>query len=341
MAKKKKTDKRDIYLIRTLSYYQLKGGIYNEIITLLMQFRDKYSQERSLPIARFLNDATFITDQCREAQFSYEKFEELFIFYRGIYPSTEFWLLLGVVYVLISEEDSVNNELVEKLDGKLKCHTKLYEPFEKLHRLWKEKAIKTVEVEKEEKAVKEEKAKLLQYIQDLENKNERLTNALTQKDAELVDARKVIKEKDTIIRFMEEDRQVNDNPTLDDVFTFENTLQYIQTRQHYSFCSQIFGMVKDLMMSNRNLVTDDQYNLLSAVEQQMLNRKDDQHVVNINYNFGGLVMQGVIESDEFKELMKSPYLPIGKEPKDIARDMIKLYLKHGRSEEEQSEGGNL
>jgi len=327
----KKIIKKDEYMIRSLSYYQLKGGIYNEIITVLMQLRDNNARERVMTPARIMNEASFVYDQCKDAKSGYGRFKELWGSYTNLYTPKECQLIFSVFYILVAEDEPINIGIIVELGELLKKDAKLFAPFERLFQL--QEAEKDDTEQKIQRACEDRTADFKNRIQELESQNERLTDALADKENELADVRKELKEKDSIIRFMEEDKVEDDEPTLDDVFTFDNTLQYIQTRQHYSFCSQIFGMVKDLMMSNRKLVTDEQFNQLSAVEQQMLMRQDDQHVVNINYNYGGLVLQGLIESEEFKELMKSPSLPIAKEPKEIAMDMIKLYLEHGRSEE--------
>lgn len=61
--KRAKKINRDEYDIRTLSYYQMQGGIYNELITYLTQLRSK-PEHRGMPSpAVLLNEACFHRDR--------------------------------------------------------------------------------------------------------------------------------------------------------------------------------------------------------------------------------------------------------------------------------------
>ena len=64
MAKKRSIDE---YMIRTLSYYQSQGGIYSEIITLLMQLREKKGYRNLIPLpAKVLNAASYYYDEMKD-----------------------------------------------------------------------------------------------------------------------------------------------------------------------------------------------------------------------------------------------------------------------------------
>lgn len=61
MARPKKVHKYD-YTIRTLAYYQQKGGLYNDIITILQNERQNNQRDRLNPPATILNEACYMID---------------------------------------------------------------------------------------------------------------------------------------------------------------------------------------------------------------------------------------------------------------------------------------
>ena len=66
MARPKKVHRYD-YTIRTLAYYQLQGGIFNDIITILQKLRQTCFRDRISSPASILNEATFIVDDSMSA----------------------------------------------------------------------------------------------------------------------------------------------------------------------------------------------------------------------------------------------------------------------------------
>ena len=72
MAKKRSIDE---YMIRTLSYYQSQGGIYSEIITLLMQLREKKGYRNLIPLpAKVLNAASYYyNDSSNPTQYAVDR----------------------------------------------------------------------------------------------------------------------------------------------------------------------------------------------------------------------------------------------------------------------------
>lgn len=66
MARPKKVHRYD-YTIRTLAYYQQQGGIFNDIITILLKLRQTCTRDRIGTPASILNEATFIVDDSKSA----------------------------------------------------------------------------------------------------------------------------------------------------------------------------------------------------------------------------------------------------------------------------------
>ena len=56
---------RDQYMIRTLSYYQAQGGIFNDLITYLTQLRMQPKNRGMAAPAALLNEACFVLDYSR------------------------------------------------------------------------------------------------------------------------------------------------------------------------------------------------------------------------------------------------------------------------------------
>ena len=98
MAKKRSIDE---YMIRTLSYYQSQGGIYSEIITLLMQLREKKGYRNLIPLpAKVLNAASYYYDEMKD----------------GIYviPDSKSRILIASVVVIIAAADN-NEDIRQKM----------------------------------------------------------------------------------------------------------------------------------------------------------------------------------------------------------------------------------
>lgn len=291
---------RSEYSLRTLAYYQKQGGIYSNIITILMKLRDDPATSRVLAPNKVLNEASWLFD-VNEALDDPEKAEVTFMDcwdrYMYEYNPKDRALIKCVCFVLLNYPYKIDaKELCPQMDGVIQPMTlnsiqlcmylekdvladKLFWPkFKHLHnteyltmgldvRPELTEKIHQLEIELVESrfTIEELKAK----IEELENINLAKDAEIRQLNHDLAEARETI-------------ASIPTQSELDSNLTFKRIIDYIKSCQQYKFTNQIFMMMSKFM---RRCATDEEYQLLDETEQYMQAQKSGD-VTNINNNTG-------------------------------------------------------
>lgn len=320
---------RSEYDIRTLSYYQSTGGVYNEIITILSQMR-KDSAYRGLPSpAVILNEASYwwdvIWDTYIEQNGKYEVPAEL-----------NDSLILGVVACLAADNADCRYYLMGQLDDvyyfvrniqAALAGDKKYYPWFKvlieeklgLHKDGLESIQSSVHLEK----VKELTCLLEERERELCEKNdllERQNNIIAEQSSALDTLQNENKCLQTQCAIAESHQY--DGSNFDRLLTVDSILGWIESRHHYNYTEQVFRMLADLKC---DVATAEERVKIKEVEDRMLDKNQVSAVFNQNYAFNSNMMTGMVSN---------PQLPIGVSPADL-QTMFQQFLNQLNNGERQ------
>ena len=286
---------KDEYTIRTLAYYQEKGGVYNDIISVLQRMR----RDRRLTgsIQSYLNDACFMFDAAIHQPEVYiiEKENDPVQPLNGISC-----LVVDCLYAAFAPKSKVLNLLLETHKDKEKEYYRYFKPvidkYINIHvAIEKQDKNDTNNPHKELKRLQEENCKLRNDIKALESQNQSIILMIDEQDLTISS----LKTKD-ISKF-------------DKALTLKYVLDYIKSRRLYNLCDQIIGMLKDMA----RLATDEEYDEIKSVEQQMLDASMPK-VENHNNISNSQVFSGLVNNSSF---------PIGVNPEEIINKALEQYTK--------------
>lgn len=302
MAKKRSIDE---YMIRTLSYYQSQGGIYSEIITLLMQLREKKGYRNLIPLpAKVLNAASYYYDEMKDGN-------------RDLACGTPNILVDSVVTIMAAADN--NKEVKEKMIEVVKNDEKFFPHFTKL-------------LEKLEK--QDDNTDFKAEIESLRAENEKLKSVLMAKDS-LIDIRScslalALQDKDALSAKLEAaekrcliiEQNKNEGNSLDRYFTLDNILKWIEGRKQYIYVDQVFRMLSDM---KDGIATQDESMRIKRLEEDMLAKEQPRNIINNNYAYGSNQMTG---------MLNNPQLPIGMTQEDFQKK-IENWIKNMNHEQQQ------
>lgn len=311
---------RSEYDIRTLSYYQSLGGVYNEIITILSQMR-KDSGYRGLPSpAVILNEASYWWDVIEGIWADNG--------YKYIVPSElKNSLILSVVACLAADNTDCRSYLMGQLDDlyyyvqdiqKMLEGDKQYYPWFKvlieeklgLHKAGLESLQSSVHLEK----VKELTCLLEERERELCEKNdllERQNNIIAEQSSALDSLQNEYKSLQTQCAVAESHQY--DGSNFDRLLTVDSILGWIESRHHYNYTEQVFRMLADLKC---DVATAEERAKIKEVEDRMLDKNQVSAVFNQNFAVNSNMMTGMVSN---------PQLPIGVSPADL-QTMFQQFL---------------
>lgn len=254
---------KEKFSIRTLTYYQEQGGVYNDIITVLTKLRNE-PRHRGLPApVSILNDACYHLAVMEQMfKHSYEDTEK---YLSGIKDN----LLLCVMSILADKEVLHFGPLINYYVNR---NSPFYVKFMPIINR------RPVDSSKESEDLETEK-KVAALEKDLE-----LTKA------QLATANERIKQLES-----EQYRMNTESSKADKQLTWSSILDYIESRKNYDYVKQIFPMLSNIA---GRYATDEEWARMKALEEEMLaNTLPTVH--NHNSISNSNVFQGMMNNPNF------------------------------------------
>lgn len=314
MDKKKSKYKND-YSLRTLAYYQLEGGIYNELITILQRMRIGKGSRKILPPKEILNAATgafdIYMDRCKDEEtntiidYGMEELGwEIYGNLSGLGPlggwdGKNELIALCVLCVLLSQYPVFNETSIPQISDIVK--------------------------KKDETVFKEFEGLIKNNLKDKDAQLESLKNQLAMKDALLREKDEQFAKLISLNYFRERrkdfwQRYSEKSSGIDSVLSLDAILKWVSNRQHYTLTDQVFVMLKEL---SRKVATDEEYNKICSLENDMLAKHKPQTIVNNNMGIGSNILTG---------LTQNPMMPMGFTPDQLVQKFIEFINNGARRE---------
>lgn len=289
---RKKQD-RDTYKIRTLSYYQQEGGIYNDLITVLTNLRaDANIRLRMAPV-KVLNEACRICDAVNTSvDVNITKDLNYWWDTLGRAGNIERLVIFSTMYILSTEDSHFNLDLTVELKKRLRDDNIIFPSFIAIPHdqryLMSEPYIDEVEKQLndyrkqlEERDCEINRLKREKYddaalhFEEENNALKKMYSELAmesmQKEidfkAQIADLEEQCKNKDYEISRLTVKQVVKPKTEVDKVLNFDNIMAYIESRGSYENCIQLFTMLDKLV---RRVVTDEQLSQIDALETKMI-----------------------------------------------------------------------
>ena len=299
MAKKRSIDE---YMIRTLSYYQSQGGIYSEIITLLMQLREKKGYRNLIPLpAKVLNAASYYYDEMKD----------------GIYviPDSKSRILIASVVVIIAAADN-NEDIRQKMMDLVENDKTYFTHFAKLLKKQNDDIVYKTVID----SLKAANKKLQSHSKVKDSVIDDLLDslALASQDTDTMAAKLAAAEK----RCQIAEQNKYEGSSLDRYFTLDNILKWIEGRKQYIYVDQVFRMLSDM---KDGIATQDESMRIKRLEEDMLAKEQPRNIINNNYAYGSNQMTG---------MLNNPHLPIGMTQEDFQKK-IENWIKNMNHEQQQ------
>lgn len=259
--------KWDDYSIRSTAYYQKQGGVYSQLLTILMNMKSSFQHRGIRPAYVILNSASYFCDCYKlTGTFNKETYECLL------------WLNRYVALILIlSTYPQADKQMIIDEYESLKSFDKKYPKY--FDELWNQ-VLNNKPVDNSLDNPLEDCIDNLQADEILALK------------ANLEDSQKTIEELQKTIQNL-------NNTTansIDKYFTLEILIDYVRSRRHYHNSLQIINMIKDLLRGcNDNEIWDK----VDAMEQEMLEKDQPHSIINNNTITGSNVITGLVNNPKF------------------------------------------
>lgn len=322
MDKKKSKYKDDeLITIRTLSYYQKEGGVYNDLITVLTKLRANPRIRLGLSPVKVLNRACRICYRLsglRENELSARLNYWAETLQRE--GNIESLVIFSTMYVLSTDQPYLNPTLSRVLLQRLNDEEIVFPFFDAIARNHKH----TIFVEDNSEEGKqlndlrkqlEEKNKEIRQLKEakyedaavyfeeennaLKERYELLARESRQKEldykAQIADLVELCKNKDYEISRLTAKKVVKPKTEVDEVLNFDNIMAYIESRGSYDYCDQIFRMLDKLA---RRIVTDEQLSLIDALEAKMIAVSRGLTINNDIHDNTGDIMPGTVNMNK-------------------------------------------
>lgn len=308
----KKID-RNNYDIRTLTYYQREGGVYNDIITILTKMRGE-PQFRGMPSpAKALNNGCYWWDViwenwCNDNNCKY-------FVPNGLTDS----MSLCIVACIASTRTDVRYYLNAQLDDlyyfvqelqKMLEKDKLYYPFFKEFIETKQSEYRNGLNDLQNQVHREEVNELKTKAQMLECELMVKAELIAKQNERIAEQSQMIDSQQTIIselnrRLSLAEKSSYEGSTFDRLLTLDAILDWIRGRHHYNYTEQVFRMLADF---KDKVATDEERGKIIELENEMLDRNQVQAVFNQNFALNSNMMTGMVSN---------PQLPIGMTPAEV------------------------
>ena len=327
MDKKSKKYKDD-YSLRTLAYYQRKGGIYNELITILQRIRNDKGNGRRLAPAKVLNQACEMYERCLE--YNIEEggkivdsgFEDVAVeFWGGCiagpmaeYNNKDQILILCTLLVLLAQVPAFQEATIPDIYA-LIGKDKLLLYFNPLI----ESLLKSTPSDFEN--IADFSVQLVNLRKDLQAK-ERI---ISLKDSEIKDMDNRIKQLTELLEVLSitVERYKNDEikrSNFDRILNLDTILKFAETRKSYKRAAPIFNMLTHLAFNTATEVEDKK---IVSTENKLLEINETEVAIfNENKAFGSNLFTGIVNS---------PYFPMGVDETTIMKGLLPIiedYFKH-------------
>lgn len=299
MAKKRSIDE---YMIRTLSYYQSQGGIYSEIITLLMQLREKKGYRNLIPLpAKVLNAASYYYDEMKDGNY--------------VIPDSKSRILIASVVVIIAAADN-NEDIRQKMMDLVENDKTYFTHFAKLLKKQNDDIFYKTVID----SLKAANKKLQSHSKVKDSVIDDLLDslALASQDMDTMSAKLAAAEK----RCQIAEQNKYEGSSLDRYFTLDNILKWIEGRKQYIYVDQVFRMLSDM---KDGIATQDESMRIKRLEEDMLAKEQPRNIINNNYAYGSNQMTG---------MLNNPHLPIGMTQEDFQKK-IENWIKNMNHEQQQ------
>ena len=299
MAKKRSIDE---YMIRTLSYYQSQGGIYSEIITLLMQLREKKGYRNLIPLpAKVLNAASYYYDEMKDGNY--------------VIPDSKSRILIASVVVIIAAADN-NEDIRQKMMDLVENDKTYFTHFAKLLKKQNDDIFYKTVID----SLKAANKKLQSHSKVKDSVIDDLLDslALASQDMDTMSAKLAAAEK----RCQIAEQNKYEGSSLDRYFTLDNILKWIEGRKQYIYVDQVFRMLSDM---KDGIATQDESMRIKRLEEDMLAKEQPRNIINNNYAYGSNQMTG---------MLNNPQLPIGMTQEDFQKK-IENWIKNMNHEQQQ------
>lgn len=275
--------KWDDYSIRSTAYYQKKGGVYSQLLTILMNIKGSFQYRGVRPAHVILNSASYLCDcYIRSGNLDKEVFECHHLLDQYV-----------SLILILSTYPQCNRQMI--IDEYHALDKKYYKYF---RALWEQV------VNGQSNAVVSECAdSVIQESEGLDNpdKDEIIALKAKLKDTEgsIEKLQKTIKKLNAKISKPE-----------DRYFTFEILMEYVRSRRHYHNAHQIINMIKDLL---RGCNEKEVWDKVDALEQEMLEKDPSTSVINNNTISGSNVLTGLVSNPKF---------PIGVDAEEFIKSAV-------------------
>lgn len=313
--------KKDIYSIRTLSFYQKEGGVYNDLISVLTKLRSDSKIRLSMSPVKVLNEACRLRDELKDTDFP--EFRSAFD------HSWEAWGRMGfierlvvfsTIYVLNDYYRNAKPPLLLQLELSL-AHDKAIFPFFEAIAVNHKKFMQAVQIRRLEDMILDMQKQLAdkdmelwqlkeQKLEDaaihfeeenqaLKEKYDILSRESRQKEidfkAQIADLEELCKNKDYELSRMSAKQNKKPATDADKVLTLNNILAYIESRGSYDYCDQLFKMLDKLI---RRIVTDEQLAKIDTLEAKLIANKNSVTINNDIHDNTGDIMPGTVNMNK-------------------------------------------
>ena len=283
--------------LRTLAYYQKQGGVFSEIITVLMKLRDDPATSRVLAPNRVLNEASWLFEtnaMLVDPDDSERLFNSEWEDVKMDYNPKDCALIKCVLFIMLNHPHNGKEALAcPQMEGVIQPMTlnsitlcKILDEevtnekcfFPKFKHLMNPEYLVIGgsvrdEVADKYMSMQSELVSARFRIEELENSLKEQREIGLVKDAEI----------NQLVNDLAEARNTIANiPTqseLDSSITFQRIIDYIKSCKQYKYTNQIFMLLNWLM---RNRATDEEYQLLDETQQYMQSQKAGDTTTIIN-----------------------------------------------------------
>ncbi len=312
--------KKDIYSIRTLSFYQKEGGVYNELITVLTQLRSDHNTRLSMSPVKVLNEASRRRDEIKKLSLRdyMESLDSMWFDLLRERNSIETMVILSTIYVLNEKLGDTNPELLGTPYVRL-IHDEIVFPIfqsivddDSMNTPYHRKLKNQIEDLKKQLADKDtviwqlKQQKYDDAALHFEEENNALKNMYSelamesiQKEidfkAQIADLEEQCKNKDYELSRMTAKQVKKPITNVDKVLNFDNIMAYIESRGSYDYCDQLFKMLDKL---TRRIVTDEQLAQIDALEAKLIAAKNGVTINNDIHDNTGDIMPGTVNMNK-------------------------------------------
>lgn len=285
---------KDEYSIRTLAYYQDKGGVYNDIITVLQRLRKE--RKVSGPLHTYINDACFMFDATAHMP-------EVYVMEDVNNPTQPISEIASMVLTCLYAAFEPESTYLKALLLTHQHDKRLFPKFKQIV----DKYLAMHDNDNFCEAAHD--CRLPKEVESLRAENQNLQDELKAREAQILAMTFKLTEQSRTIESLNQ----KDVSKLDKTLTLRYVLDYIKSRRQFKLSDQILGMLKDLA----RLATDEEYEEIKQVEQMML----DASVPKVeNHN-------DIQNSNVFPGLVNNPSFPIGVNPEELIKKVLAEYSK--------------